>query len=706
MPNLHLSIKGLAKLCLLILLLAFNPCFAQITRVNELQLKLKQPMPDTARLTVLQKLATAYSTVDPVKKFYYANVYKTLAQKLNNQEAVADSYVQMGISYGIRSKLDSALFYFNQAYNHAKKYGYRLTEGRSLANIGFAYDRLDDSREAINNYFQALAIYKQIGYDLGTNQCYTNIGAIYYDMNETKIARSYFNQALAGYTKSKNDMGIAAALYSVGNCYLVAKEDDKALEYYNRSLEIRQKMGDLNGIGLAHMGLGRAYTHQKKYDLALTNLDSALHNIRTLDDKYIEANILVSIADVYNDQKNPGKAIDYSMQALKISRAIKAKSVSNEAMDRLVTAYKNKGDLKNALRYQTEYVMSKDSMQEEKMLKDITLIEMNRVRNENAGLHKSNIDISTKNSDYLDRINKYSTVIIATSVVLASAILLLGILYRRNQAKQATNKLLMKQKEEIAAINHELAMLNEEINAQMELSTAQNIELERLNDIKNKLFSIVSHDLRSPLSTLQTLLGIYREGDIGEKEFGELLVRLEDTILSTGAFLDNLLEWAKNQLEGIQINPVDFNISDSINENIHLFETKIGLKNLKVTNLAGKNITTFADKDMINLVVRNLLSNSIKFCSTGDEIIFNAETKGDRTIVSIKDNGPGISTEEGEKLFSLDHTLTTGTQGEKGNHLGLILCKDMVTQNNGKIGFESKLGQGTTFWFELPAQKS
>ncbi len=661
-------------------------------------------MPDTARLSQLVKLATAYSSVDPEKKFYYANVFKALAQKLNNQELVADSYAQMGISYGIRSKIDSALVYFNMAYKHAKKYGFNITAGRALANIGFAYNRLDDPREAINNYFQALAIYKSVKYDAGANQSYTNIGAIYYDMNETKIARSYFNQALAGYTKSKNDKGIAAALYSVGNCYLATHDDEQAIDHYNRSLAIYQKMGDLNGMGLARMGLGRAYTHQKKYADGLTSLDSALKNMRVLGDKYVEANVLISKADIYNAQGNYDKAIEYGKQALNITYAIKTKRISYDAISKLVMAYKNKGDLKNALHYQTEYVMVKDSMQEEKMLKDVNLIEMKRIRTENAGLEKSNQNISAQNSDYLVKLNKYSTLIIATSVVLASTILFLAILYRRNQRKQATNKLLIKQKEEIAAINNELAMLNEEINAQMELSTAQNIELERLNDIKNKFFSIISHDLRSPLSTLQNLLGIYRDGDIGEQELGELLVRLEDTILTTGAFLDNLLEWSKNQLEGMQVNPVKFDISNSINQNINLFVNTIALKQLKISNLASDGVMAFADMDMINLVLRNLLSNSIKFCNIGDEIIFNAEVKNNRTIVTISDNGPGISAEEGKKLFNLDHTLSTGTQGEKGNHLGLILCKDMISQNKGKIGFESKPGEGTVFWFELSAE--
>lgn len=110
-----------------------------------------------------------------------------------------------------------------------------------------------------------------------------------------------------------------------------------------------------------------------------------------------------------------------------------------------------------------------------------------------------------------------------------------------------------------------------------------------------------------------------------------------------------------------------------------------------------------ADRNMVNLVVRNLLSNSIKFCNDGDEITLAAEIMADRAIITVKDTGPGISETDQEKLFSLEHTLSTGTQGEKGNHLGLILCRDMVVQNHGEISFESQRDKGTTFTISLPA---
>lgn len=678
--------------------------FAQKSKVDELQRKISTKMADTARLSLLKGLSIAYTKVDPIKKLQYARIYQALAIKLNRQENVADAYVHMGISYGIRSNIDSALFFFNQAYIHAEKYGAKMEMGRALANSGYAYTRYDDNKEAINRYFRALTIYKEIGNSLGETQLNTNIGGIYADLEQFKIAQSYFQQALYGYKKLKNESGMADAMYSMGNSYRELKKFDKALDFYEQSLAIHERLGDLNGIALARMGIGRTYTELKNYEKAVTNLDTALVKIRELDDKYIESNILISIADANIGTKDYSAAIEKAFLALKISRTIKSKAMTYQALKRLVMAYTDKGDIKNAFNFQGQYIRTRDSIGEEKTLKDVSLIEINRIRTKNADLAKRNDHIAELNSNYLHRLDKYSTLIIITLLFLIALLLFLAVLYRRNLAKKALNTELIKKSKEIANINDNLKKLNEELSIQIKLTNEQYKELEILNNIKNKFFSIISHDLRSPLNTLTSLMAIYREGDVTEEELREMLLKLEDTVINTGAFLNNLLEWSKNQLEGIVISPVRFDVSISIDHNVNLFERKISQKHLTVINNVQAATIVYADPDMINVVIRNLLSNSIKFCMAGDRIIFDSYLKEKFVVISVKDTGPGISKAEGERLFSLDNTVSS-SNGEKGNHLGLILCKDMVVQNKGNITFESNLGEGTTFWIELPNER-
>jgi signal transduction histidine kinase len=695
MPNVLSRVLYISACICCFLFTSVTPCLAQTSKLADLQNKLKQVKTDTCRLSVLQQLNDAYTSVDALQKFYYANQCRLLAEKLHNDKAVADAYISMGISCGIRSKLDSALYYFSLGYNQSQKINYAIGMGKSLSDIGFAYDRLDNKKEAIKYDMQSLKILKTTNNKRFINQCITNIGSLYFDLKQFTIAETYFAQCLASATENKDEAGIGYALYTIGNCYQAMRQDDKALDYLKRSLAIRQKLGDVNGTGLVQRALGIVYDHNKQYPLAIASLEDALKNIRSLKDKYEESAILSIMADVYNDMHNYDKAITTGTESLRIGYEIKSKLSAIDALDKLVPAYQGKKKIDSAFKYQTIYIKTQDSLLTEKALKDVNETEFVRIRSENATLSKNNQIIASKNTDYVTRLNQYNNVIVVILSILGTTTILLIVLYRRNREKQITNNLLEQQKEEIAVINEELSM-------QMELTEAQNTELEKLNEVKNKFFSIISHDLRGPLSTLQSLFKVYRDGDIGEDELSELLAQLEDTILTTGSFLDNLLEWSKNQLEGMVVEPLNFNISNCIAENIHLFATKIAQKKLNVINLAIRPIQVHADENMINLVIRNLLSNSIKFCNTGDRITLSTEVIGKTVIIGIKDTGPGIKDTDKEKLFKLEHTISSGTHGEKGNHLGLILCKDMITQNNGKIWFESSEGAGTTFWIELP----
>lgn len=678
---------------------------AQTTQVTKLLLQLKKPMPDTTRLRLLNDLGVAYQSVDPSKKFYYATISKQLAVKLHNGPAIANAYISMGISYGVRSKLDSALYYFSLAYDQAQKSKYDLGIGKSLSDIGFVCDRLDKKQDAIKYYFQALPYLKRANFQHGINQCYTNIGSLYFDMKQYTLAQSYFSQVLKNYTQNKDTAGIAAASFSMGNCYESLGYDKPAMASYQKSLDIRTKLGDINGTGLALKGMGNVYLDRKQYDKALNSLDSAYKYISSLQDTYEESAILMDKTDVYIAMHNYDMAKKCALQCLANGYQIKSKLDISESLEKLIRIYKAKNDIAKAFKYQSAYIAILDSMQVEKAVKDVTLTEFGRIRTENASLAKDNQTISTKNTDYLARLNDYNVVIIAISLILVLVVIILFFLYRRNREKQATNKILRQQKEEIADINEELETLNEELSLQMEITNTQNIELERLNNVKNKFFSIISHDLRAPIGNLQTIFNFYHHGDIGKAEMESMLVNLEDTILSTGTFLDNLLEWSKSQLDGIVIKPVNFKINEVIQENIHLFETQIALKKLHVINRADENALIYADRNMINLVIRNLLSNSIKFCNDCNEIIFSTELKNAGLTIALSDNGPGISDDEKVKLFSLEHSISAGTHGEKGNRLGLILCRDMVIQNKGTIWFDSKQNEGTTFYISLPAAK-
>jgi len=693
-------IKGLKRYVYFSFFILFigSSSFAQITKVDELLGQLHKNNPDTVQILVLRKLSAAYTAVDPLKKFYYANQFRLLAEKNGIDSLVATAYLDMGISYGIRSKLDSALYYFNLGFEKSKAINYTQGIAKSLSNIGYAYDRLARKKEAVQHYEQALIIYKKLNLKKNISQIITNLGSIYYDLGEYKIADEYFQQVLENVKETPNDeMGLGNVLFSLGNSNRKLGNIKKSFKYYQQSLAIREKIGDLNGIGLSNWGIGIWYTNNKEYHKALTHLNIALKNNRLLKNLYQEAAVLNTMSRTYLGLKDYKKAEEIANLALIRAKESNATDIVSEILQLLVQVNAAQNKFADALRLQSHYIAIKDSLNTPKTKKDVIINDLHRINSDNRNLEKHNKTIIAKNSDYL------LAIIIITGLLIAVGILL-ALYYKRNLEKKASNILLQQQKQKIAAVNEELGALNEELVTQMEIISNQNVELEKLNKVKNKFFSIVSHDLRNPLINLKTLLELYRQGDLTEYELNELLTKLEDTVYTTVTFLDNLLEWSKSQLEGMVVKPSMVAIHHIVNENIKLMEAPIRLKSLQIENKIPTNMMVFADPNMINIVMRNLLSNAIKFCNISDSIIFNAKLTAEKVVCSITDSGPGINDKDKENLFNLAHTISTGTAGEKGYHIGLILCKDMVLQNGGSIKVESKLNEGTTFYITLPAK--
>ncbi|MEJ7559341.1 MAG: tetratricopeptide repeat-containing sensor histidine kinase [Pedobacter sp.] len=674
--------KHLKTLLLCYLFLFANVSLAQTTRIKSLETQLKQQIPDTTRLRLLGEISAAYTSVDPVIKFKYATKSKVLAIKLHDNEALADALVAIGVSYGIRGLGDSAILNMKLGYNVAKKINYLEGMGRALNNIGFAYDKMDDSRESIKYHFEALAIFKKLNFVKGINQSSINIGAIYYDLKQYKLAKSYYEQCYKSYMASKDTSGIGYSLLILGNCYTQLGDFTKAENYYTRSLAIKQLQGDSNGVALVHKGLGLLNTSKKEYPQALLHLKKAYNMVSAIQDKYEQAAVLLDLTDLYlatGDTRNAEKS---ALQALADCREIKAELGVSESMEKLVRVYQLKNDIPRAFRYQSAYIATKDSVLARKALKDITMVEYGRVRSENLDLTKDIESKGRQNIGNAATIKRYGYLIVLCLIIMIGAGLLILLQYRRNREKHLANQRLLQQAEEIAVINQELAQLNE---------------------IKTKFLAIISHDLRGPLANLQTMFEIYREGYLDEQEMSKLMTSLEDNVIATSDFLDTLLEWAKSQLEGLVINTVSFDVNTYFEENIRLWSGRIEHKKLNVKNNAQPQTLVLADPDMINMVIRNLLANSVKFCNPGDEITLNAQRTHDKTLISISDTGPGISLEQQAKLFNLTQTMSEGSQGEKGNHLGLILCRDTVLQNKGRMWFESTPNERTTFWVELPA---
>jgi signal transduction histidine kinase len=231
------------------------------------------------------------------------------------------------------------------------------------------------------------------------------------------------------------------------------------------------------------------------------------------------------------------------------------------------------------------------------------------------------------------------------------------------------------------------------------------IKLNQLNADKDRFISILGHDLKSPFTNLIGLSELLTE-DIKKLDIGEietLAKQINKTAHNTYNLLEDILKWAGAQQGKIPFKPQILNLRNICNDIFETLRPNADTKNITVNYSAPDVINVFADSDMLKTIIRNLVSNAIKFTNNGGHISITAEKNSENVIISISDNGIGITQDNLKKLFDISEVLTTkGTAGESGTGLGLLLCKEFVGKHNGKIWVESEIGKGSDFKFSLP----
>ena len=226
--------------------------------------------------------------------------------------------------------------------------------------------------------------------------------------------------------------------------------------------------------------------------------------------------------------------------------------------------------------------------------------------------------------------------------------------------------------------------------------------METTNAVKDKLLSVISHDLRSPISSLQALLNLFNANSIARTDlvdfFGKLLSRVENT----STMLENLLHWSQYQLKGLDPIFDKVDLQKIIDDCINLYRMQAEQKHIVIDNSLKTNVYVSADVEMLKVILRNLISNALKFTFSGGIITIMTMTEANHAVVSVKDTGMGISPENQARMFAMGNFTTPGTEKEKGTGLGLRLCKDFVEHNHGKLWLDSQLNVGTIFHFSIP----
>ncbi len=246
-----------------------------------------------------------------------------------------------------------------------------------------------------------------------------------------------------------------------------------------------------------------------------------------------------------------------------------------------------------------------------------------------------------------------------------------------------------------------------ELKRSRDIIKKQNEELKYLNDSKDKFFSIIAHDMMNPFTILMGFSNIlHMKYDVmSDAKRKESISVLKSTCERVVNFLENLLKWGRVQLNKVECDPQKISLDKIFDDNILLLKQNADQKNIAINSKISGDCYAYADHEMVSLVVRNLISNALKFTRAGGAVSVEAQTKENAVEVKISDNGIGINETDMNKIFRIDgHHTTVGTANERGTGLGLILCREFIEKNGGKISVESEQDKGSTFTFTLPRQ--
>ncbi len=561
--------------------------------------------------------------------------------------------------------------YATQAMDLSKKLGYRGGEAVCLGQLAHAYNIKGDFDTAFEYAHKSLEIHEKDVDDLANKtSILSTLSAIQFKQENYETGIEYAQRALRLAEKVGNKSHISVLLRNIGMAYFSLKKYDLALEFFEKASNAAKGLEDQRVLAMIYEGMAFVYHDKGELEKTLDSLLKGLEIVRKMNDNIVTVSFLNNAGEIYNDLHNYEKAQQYLEEGLALARELDAKYSMFALYENLSKLFEAQKDYKKALDHYKLYHETQNEVFNEKKNQEIADLQ---VKYETAKKEKE-IEIKELALTRQKTIRNFLAGIAGLVLVLAL------VTYNRYRFKAKTNK--------------ELTSLNELIRKE--------------NQAKDKLFSIIAHDLSSPLNGL-LFCSEYLKNNfiILEKEkVKEVLDELAEYTINISDLLKNLLRWAVSQLREISCNPRKTDLNLLIGEVMRLHAITARKKKIRLHSQIEPDTVIYADEDMMKTVIGNLLNNAIKFTHEGGEVKVSSKKAGDRVQVQVADNGVGISEDKIDKIFKMDvHKITRGTAEEKGAGLGLVLSKEFTEKNGGKIWVQSEENKGSCFHLEIPADK-
>lgn len=624
---------------------------------------------DTAQVKILKDLCWEYRSINPQMAIKYGSLALSTMETTSDYKYYSETNNYLGVIYGNFGKLDSAYIHYKLAINAAKKNNDLAQIAYSLNNIGDYYYKSALFSTALENIFNAYDIFEQLGDKIGMAYTLNDIGEIYFKQNDYQKALEHYLKSGEIRLRINDDRGYAKSLLNQASTYIKLEMNDVALDTYKKARIYSKKSKYLKGESWILAGMGEIYTKHGQFEKALDYRFQALSIDLEIGNKNGELINYNQIGSIYLSKGLYKKAEDYLIKALYESERTGNLEQQLKSYDLLRLLHFKSGNYSTAYKYFENYEIMKDSIFSKKNSNKIadlqTAFISERKEKENDILRKD-IEFEQKNNNYL----------IIISLLVFGAVLLFISKFR---AEKRANKLL-----------------NE-----------ANQKLNELNAQKDKMFSIIGHDLKNPAGSMQNFLKVLVEdyNELEEVEKKDLIKTVFESSQRLTKLLMELLDWGSLSSGLIDVDIIDLKLDDIVIQIVELLTPSAKEKNIDLEYKIGNTII-LSDKNMINTVLMNFVSNSIKFTPLGGKITITDYQDDQFQYISTKDNGVGMDNNKIDDLFRIDKVTTSrGTADETGTGLGLLIANEFVKKCGGEILVKSQLGEGSEFIIKLPKKK-
>lgn len=675
-------------LTLAVCLISFS-IFSQTEKIDELTVKLAYLKPDSTKVDMsLMLINELFEIADYNKALLYVNQTSKLAEDLNYIKGLAESSYYRALIYTQRNDYFNAIDNYTKSRDLYLKISDTLGVAKVSNSIGLIEIKRGNYAIGLQNSLSAIEIFEKQYLTDELSSAYNNLAEAYYKTNQIDKAIEFNFKALEVRKQIQDKKGIKTSTKNIAELYSLLKEHRKAIEYYEKALDILNPKTDQDLRGEILPKLGSEYLRFKEYDKASEYLVEGLKYNRQQDNKEGILRALNAIGNLNLQKKKVKLAEKQLNEAYEIAQKINNKTELLENYKLHIALDSTRGYFQNAFFWQNKFYNLKDSLSQIDKpvfptdINPLDLIENNTIIKDST--------TQTKEQPSVSSVSWLNKPWVLYGIIAAFALLLSLLIFSFLKTKTHKEE-LEKQKDKLA---------QEQIRTEAILE--QTHHLEEVNQVKDKLFSIVSHDLKDSISSIKAFLDLLKEDSISKDEFYELIPELSENANNASSLLFNLLNWSKSQMQNLEPKPELFNIQEVFHTKIALVEQKVEDKRIVLIDESQRDFV-YADRSMIEIVIQNLITNAVKFSRTGDVITISNINVNGKALICVEDTGVGIAKENIDKLFAAHKNFTTaGTKNEKGTGLGLTIAKDLVELNNGRIWVESTQNVGSKFFVELP----